>query len=168
MPILNPDHLIAQGRDLIHPAGAGKPRQVALRRAISDAYYAVFHFTCTALADHWIGYVHRRTERYALVYRAVEHRALASFCGQIVQGVSGKFLRYVPAGGFGPDMKAFAASVSDLQEKRHGADYDPVLRFRYIDAKLTLDSSEAAMRRFTAAHQGERDSFLTLLLTKPR
>jgi hypothetical protein len=48
--ILNPDHLFDQADRLI-VSTAGPPRQVDLRRAISAAYYGVFHIVATAVAD---------------------------------------------------------------------------------------------------------------------
>jgi hypothetical protein len=50
--ILNPDHLLEQADKLISPPAAGPPRQVDLRRAISSAYYGLFHSCLTAAAAH--------------------------------------------------------------------------------------------------------------------
>ena len=44
MPIPNPEHLLDQAERLA-ATGTGAPRQTNLRRAISAAYYAVFHRT---------------------------------------------------------------------------------------------------------------------------
>lgn len=41
--ILNPDHLFEQADRLAAPFGPGTIRQVDVRRAISAAYYGVFH-----------------------------------------------------------------------------------------------------------------------------
>src|SRR5215216_7618181 len=43
--ILNPEHLFDQAEKLILSPPAGRPRQVDIRRAISAAYYGVFHAT---------------------------------------------------------------------------------------------------------------------------
>jgi hypothetical protein len=53
--ILNPEHLLEQAERLIEPPPAGPPRQVDIRRAISSAYYAVFHATLAAAARRFGG-----------------------------------------------------------------------------------------------------------------
>ena len=78
--VLNPDDLIAQAAKLIRPPPKGPPLQVDLRRAISAAYYGVFHATMIAAADTLIGRVHRVSPHYALVYRSVDHRVFKTFC----------------------------------------------------------------------------------------
>ena len=39
---MNPENFISTARELI-PTGQGKPRNTDLRRAVSTAYYAMFH-----------------------------------------------------------------------------------------------------------------------------
>jgi hypothetical protein len=48
--ILNPDHLFEQANRLAVPFGPGSIRQVDVRRAISAAYYGLFHAVLTAAA----------------------------------------------------------------------------------------------------------------------
>lgn len=70
MAILNPDHLFGHAEKLVVPPPAGPSRQVDLRRAISSAYYGLFHFVPTSVADEFVGTSLRATGRYVLVYRA--------------------------------------------------------------------------------------------------
>ena len=67
MATLNPDHLFEQADKLVVPPRAGPPRQVDLRRAISAAYYGIYHFCLTAAADEFVGVIHRATSRYAAI-----------------------------------------------------------------------------------------------------
>jgi hypothetical protein len=73
MPIPNSDHLLDQATRLIAPTASGVPRQADLRRAISTAYYGLFHAVCAAAADEFVGTGQRTSGRYSLVYRRVEH-----------------------------------------------------------------------------------------------
>lgn len=131
MAILNPEHLFEQADKLISPPPAGPPRQVDLRRAISSAYYGVFHATLTAAADEFVGVTKRSTTQYSLVYRSVDHRSLRELCSEIKKPtLPAKYTPYEPRNGFGPNIKAFAAAVVEMQEKRHAADYDPLIRVR--------------------------------------
>jgi hypothetical protein len=97
--ILNPDHLFDQADRLI-VSTAGPPRQVDLRRAISAAYYGVFHIVATAVADQFVGAGRRSTPEYALAYRRIDHKAL---CMDVTAGrLSSIYKRFVPANGSRP------------------------------------------------------------------
>jgi hypothetical protein len=167
--ILNPEHLFEQADKLISTPPAGPPRQVDLRRAISSAYYGVFHATLTAAADEFVGVTKRSTTQYSLVYRSVDHRSLRELCSEIKKPtLPAKYAPYEPRNGFGPNIKAFAAAVVELQEKRHAADYDPLIRVKSLDALLAVSTARNALNRFQRASAGRRKAFLSLLLFPPR
>ena len=164
MAILNPEHLIEQATRLIARPPAGPPRQVDLRRAISSAYYAVFHATLTAVADEFVGKAYQSSERYALVYRSVSHRQFKNACEQVQKPVLPPRLRDVaPAHGFGPDLHRFASAGATLQEARHAADYDPRPRFRTSNALAQIDLAKAALRHWRDAPAAQKTIFVTLL-----
>lgn len=169
MAILNPDHLLAQARTLVQAPVAGPVRQVDLRRAISSSYYALFHFVLTAAADEFIGATFRTSSRYRLVYRSVDHRVLKVLCEEVKKAnPGGRLGRYFPVGGFDPKLVTFARIALDLQERRHGADYDPGLRFGAAATRLEIDAAERAIAEFAQAPGDHRKIFLTLLLCPPR
>lgn len=169
LPILDAEHLIEQAAQLIKPPPAGPPRQVDLRRAISSAYYAVFHQTLAAAADTVVGRTHRASSRYALVYRSINHRQLKETCEVVLRSpISPKFRDHVPVGGVGLELLRFASAVPALQEARHEADYDPRPRFRTSDAVLRIDLARTALRHWAAATVEQRTAFLMLLLFPPR
>jgi hypothetical protein len=125
MPVLNPEHLLDQADRLITPPGGGAPRQADLRRAISNAYYAVFHAVIAQTADYIVGKTNRASTRYELVYRSINHKSLRKLCNVVKNPpLPANYSRYSPKGGFGSDLTALATAVIDLQEKRHLADYD--------------------------------------------
>jgi hypothetical protein len=169
MAILNPDHLFDQARRLVTLSPAGPPRQVDLRRAISSAYYGLFHFTLASLADLFVGKAYQATSRYALVYRAIDHRSLRILCVEAQKrSPSRGYGPYIPATGFGAEIALFAGAVIDLQEKRHQADYNPQPRFRTRDAVLAIAAARSAVRSFKQAGEHQQKAFLTLLLCPPR
>jgi hypothetical protein len=169
LSILNPEHLLDQARKLIAPPPAGPPRQVDLRRAVSAAYYSVFHATLTAAADEFIGKAARSTPQYALVYRSIEHASLRTLCIEATQlKPSPKYVRYVPPAGFGPDIQLYGIAALELQERRHAADYDPSIRLRTADAVLAVNTARTALERFAKAAADRRKAFLALLLFRPR
>jgi hypothetical protein len=74
----DPDRLFDQADALI----SNHQDETDLRRAVSAAYYGVFHFTLRALADWIVGQANRSTNRYGLVYRSVDHKVLRALCDQ--------------------------------------------------------------------------------------
>jgi hypothetical protein len=169
MPVLNPDHLLEQADRLIAPPGGGAPRQADLRRAISSAYYGIFHAVLTEAADDFAGKTQRQTRRYELVYRSIDHKSLRRLCEDVAKtALPAKYSKYEPPGGFGADLIALATAVVDLQEKRHLADYDPLLRVSASDATLAVATGRAALLRFRNASRARRKAFLSLLVFSPR
>ena len=169
MPALNPEHLLDQADRLLQPPPAGPPRQVDLRRAVSSAYYAVFHAILTAAADEFVGVTRRTTSRYGLVYRSIDHRRIRDLCDDLGKpAIPAKYAAHTPAAGFGTNISAFAAAFPELQDARHSADYDPMMRFRTADAQLVIRTARTALRRYGNASAQRRKAFLTLLLFPPR
>jgi hypothetical protein len=167
--ILNPDHLFEQAEQLVEPPPAGPPRQVDIRRAISAAYYGVFHATLTAAADQFIGVTKRNSSLYALVYRSVDHRWYREVCVEVKKSqLPDKYQQYVASGGFGSNLQAFATAAIELQEKRLAADYDPSVRVKRSDALLAVKAARGALVRFNTADADAREAFLGLLLFRPR
>ena len=165
MAILNPEHLLDQALRLVVPPPNGPPRQVDINRAISAAYYSVFHGVLIAAADEFIGLTKRTTYRYTLVYRSVGHRQLRDFCVDATKpSLPAKYKPYGPPIGFSVDVQLFGAAVAYLQERRHAADYDPSIRFRTADALLAVRTARTAHERFAQIGSDERQMFLTLLL----
>src|SRR3984893_89256 len=92
--ILNPEHLFEQAALLI-VRSQGRPRQVDIRRAISAAYYGIFHAIITAAADEFVGGINRTRRRYGLVYRSVGHAWLRDLCKEVQkQTLPQKFKAY--------------------------------------------------------------------------
>jgi hypothetical protein len=166
--ILNPEHLFDQA-DKLAAGGTGRPRQIDIRRAISSSYYGLFHTVMTAAADLVIGQINRAEPRYGLAHRSIDHKRLREFCNDVrKQTLPDRYKRYAPHGGFGTAIKAFATAIVELQEKRHMADYDPMVRMKQSDAILLSGMARAALTRFQNANADERTVFLSLLLFEPR
>ncbi len=124
MTVPNPEHLLEQAERLAIPPTSGRPRQVDLRRAVSAAYYAVFHFVATAAANEVVRAADRATKRYALVYRSLDHRRLREICEEArKQTLPLRYAEFAPPGGFGRNIQAFSIATIDLQKGRHAADY---------------------------------------------
>lgn len=82
--------------------------------------------------------------------------------------LSEKLRRFVPAGSPSADLQAFGAAIKELQEKRHSADYDPMLRVKTSDALTAIEAARNALSRFAAIADDERAAFIALLVFPPR
>jgi uncharacterized protein (UPF0332 family) len=166
--IFNPDHLLEQADKLIAPQ-AGRPRQADIRRAISSAYYAIFHAIITKAVDQFVGATNRDKSHYGLVYRSVSHSRLRDLCNEVQKPtLPNKYRPYVPSTGLGPHIVAVAEAFVDLQENRHSADYDVMIRMNRSDAAAAIATARSAIGRFEKANQLEQQAFLSLLLFSPR
>lgn len=132
---LLPEHLLEQARHLARRERT-RPRQASLRRAISTAYYALFHFLLRE-AVRQIG-PNLSEENYNRVYRWFDHgnmyRVARAFSEEVVRN-SKEIL--VPRNSRG--VRFIALAFADLQEMRHAADYDPGAVFQRDDVRGNLD-----------------------------
>ncbi len=79
-----PAYLFEQAERLIGGAEPQpSPRQEDLRRAISTAYYGVFHFAVTAAANMISVEEIRSSDHYSLVYRSIDHVWVRTLCEEI-------------------------------------------------------------------------------------
>jgi hypothetical protein len=103
-----------------------------LIRGILAALRQIFHLSaCPNLPGHL--WVHRAAPRYALVYRSIEHRDLRTTCDIVKRpSLPAAYQDHGPAGGFVANIRAFAESVTWLQERRHAADYFPGRAFIHV------------------------------------
>ena len=118
--MIKSDDLIAAAFDLVDAGGRGRPRQANLRRAVSTAYYAMFHCLAAICADLLVGGEgsERSEPAWRQVYRALEHGAARQRCNRSAM------IRKFPA-----EIQDFAEKFVLMQRRRHQADYDPEARY---------------------------------------
>jgi uncharacterized protein (UPF0332 family) len=162
LPPPDPEHLFEQADAL---AAGQEARQADLRRAISAAYYGLFHFTLTAATDLVVGADGRSSARYSLVYRSVDHSRLRTLCSQL-SGTKPQNLP-LPSIGLG-SIADFARIAGHLYELRNLADYDPSRNFTSDEAKLAISDARQAITWFQGGTKEQQEAFLTLLLFKSR
>jgi hypothetical protein len=162
----DPGRLLEQAEILIK----NHKDETDLRRAVSTAYYAVFHYALRAAADLTAGAGNRATPRYSLVYCSVDHVRLKNLRDQL-RGAAPQdvILPYAPPppAYFGK-VAVFARLAANLQLERHYADYHPTEYFDDARALQAVLAAQEAINTFEAATAEQRDAFLMLLLFKPR
>lgn len=120
MPI-DPDEWLATARHLVT---ATKPSEADLRRGVSSAYYAVFHKLLKTATERLLGT--SLDTGYHTLYRAFEHGKMKRLCNEL--NLPKVKEGYVKALGFekpSDDIREFARGFSELQQRRHEADYTP-------------------------------------------
>ena len=110
------DDLIEHAISLLGANLSDEPKQVDLRRAVSAAYYALFHLLTTEAAQNWKHQSQR--SRFARMY---DHGRMKTCSSK----VSSRPLPSDPAELLiAADLKLVADSFVALQQARHTADYD--------------------------------------------
>ncbi|MEQ1864212.1 MAG: hypothetical protein ABL996_06115 [Micropepsaceae bacterium] len=163
--MINPSHLIDQAGRLSASSRKGKPRQTDLRRAVSSAYYAVFHALAAAAADTFVGSSNRNAVSYSLLYRAFEHTQLKRICEAASRPtLPERYQRSLNVTSFSDAVQDFAATFVRLQKWRHLADYDPRERFDASEVQVAVTLAEDTLKNLDKIAGAERQLFLALLL----
>ncbi|MDQ2730308.1 MAG: hypothetical protein M3Y56_01500 [Armatimonadota bacterium] len=170
--MLNPQSLLDVARDLAR-LDPRRPRQASLRRAISTAYYALFHLLIRSAVGNQIGFgptsTHRQIGETAV--RWFTHVQIATACGQFIGPVvPSKLRRVLPVPtqrvAASRELQHVARVFLELQQARHDADYDPAARFTRQDVLSIVALTEQAFRDWeVAAADPFRPIFLLLMLT---
>lgn len=135
-----------------------RPRQADLRRALSTAYYALFHGLAETAADRLVGVTPqaRRSLAWSRVYRDLDHNNAKKACLRAEQvDVS-------------PDLLLFTTTFPDLQDLRHQADYDPNVRFQHNFVVARINEASQALAAFQRVDRSEQLDFVTLALEMTR
>lgn len=151
-------NLIQAGRDLLNwQQLGGPPTDEHIRRAVSNAYYAMFHSLAHNNASALIGTPidPATAAAWSRVYRGLEHTTARRELQRHHQQ-------------FSPQAKVFADTFIDMQDLRHSADYDPNTFIAANDGSVYLDLAESAILGFAQVAFNERVYIATLTLVRPR
>lgn len=135
---------------------AGVPKQASLRRAVSTAYYALFHRLIDDAVGKWSVERHR-----SILARTFEHPKMKGICDDV--------LKTVKSGGTVPDeLHAVALTFIRLQQHRHTADYDnaKVWSRSDVDDVLTLATDAFDAWEVVRGQDAAQDFLLNLFLPK--
>lgn len=149
---------------------AKKPKQANLRRAVSSAYYGLFHYLVHEACCIQIGTQHGQAPYRHVLGRAFGHGVMKQACTSFGGGtLKDAVIKGLPrdAGGSYPIHKAIkdiASAFADLQEKRHLADYDRSERFKRSDVLILIEEAKNRVAKFSElAASDEKKFFLACL-----
>ena len=153
------DDLLSQAMQMVH---ATPPSQASFRRAVSAAYYAVFHLLIAEATANWSNAALRtalgRAFNYGLM-RAASNRILNveafPFRGEDPELVE--------------DLRFVAKTFTELQEARHIADYNLTHELHPIDALNQVRLAETIFQTWGSIRESHiAQAYLVSLLVKHR
>jgi hypothetical protein len=145
--------------DLADQLGREGVRSSALRRrAVSTAYYAVFHALAKSCASILLPSVDRNSDAYRRVYRALDHGPLRAI--------------FAPTGPLRDrePLQKIGEVVVQLQSERHRADYMPPSKdfFSPNQAESLIGKARQAVKEIETLSSRDRIALATWLLFKSR
>lgn len=167
-----PGDLLDQAKTLARIAPK-KPKQANLRRAISSAYYALFHYLSEEAVKGFIGTAHQRKPHRDLARRAIGHARLKEVCSEFLKSTPRQLLPpfWAPAHiSTNSDLMTICENLIDLQEFRHRADYDfsvPVTKSKALDACRKPEDAMGAWKRLRQGHLSASTLFAMAILLWP-
>lgn len=140
-------------------SGMGRPRQDELCRAVSCAYYAMFHALAGCCANMMVGVTRarRNQEAWRRTYRALEHGHAKNQCS------NARVLN-----GFPPEIQDFGELFIYMQRERHTADYDPDANYSRSDVIQFVDDTEGVIAGFESVDARDRRAFAVFVLLRNR
>jgi uncharacterized protein (UPF0332 family) len=143
-----------------------RPRQVSLRRAVSTAYYALFHLLIHEATANW-----KRPTQRPLLARAFEHGRMRSVC----QAKRSELAALVKQTHSSPAIRAarHLHTVTEifvrLQGHRHTADYDNSVRWARIEVLGIIEDVNKAFSSWKSIRNDDlAQDFLIFLLIRDR
>ena len=159
---MDPAHLIAIARGMAGGAiggGRGRPRQADLRRALSAAYYAMFHTLARCCADTLVGATpaSRSQPAWTQTYRALEHGYARNQC-----------IRASKNDEFPQAVRDFSERFARMQRLRQTADYAPDSDFSRSDVLQLVAQVEEDIAEFASVPAADRNAFSVYVLMRMR
>lgn len=127
-----------------------RPRQANLRRAVSSAYYALFHYLTDQACRTMIGTQLAQSPYRQIIARGFDHGTMKEACRRFAGGTLPRAMsRRLPHGVVVPTaLRNVARAFVELQEQRHSADYDLSQTFTRAEVLALVRQAEHALTQF--------------------
>jgi uncharacterized protein (UPF0332 family) len=154
--------LLKQARSLASQ-DPNRPKDASIRRAISIAYYSLFHFLLDEASGILVGASQNDKSLRHLLSRCFVHSRMVSACTRIVglvKNPTSASPAYTPFArsiqNQANDLQVVAKTFKDLQEHRHRADYDLREHYTRAQALKSIADVEDAMRAWKRIKNADR------------
>jgi uncharacterized protein (UPF0332 family) len=111
------------------------PKQASLRRAVSTAYYSLFHLLIQEASANW-----SRSDTRDYLARAFEHRIMYQACKRVENAVYAASLSPQVVA----KLRSVARAFTELQEQRHLADYGNATKWDRVKASAKVNQCKSA------------------------
>jgi uncharacterized protein (UPF0332 family) len=144
--------------DMLAAREEGRPKQASLKRAVSTAYYALFHELADLCGRELIGHPNSRTcVNYRLIYRSLDHGNARKILDPKRDGI-----------GRDSEITLIGLAFSNLQRERHTADYDPEFTFSRSDAVELIEQAKQAIGALRSLPAAKKKSLAAQLIARVR
>jgi uncharacterized protein (UPF0332 family) len=159
---IDPEKLLNAARELAGH-GVGRPSQTKLRRSISMSYYALFHALTRQAAEHLIP--DGKPEQQLRLARTFGHRDIKRACAWVSgrQRDVPQHVRAIVDPLRNTTIDSVAASFIDLQQARHGADYDHLMAYSKATVLAHISDASAAIKALEKAPARRRAMLFALV-----
>lgn len=153
------DDLIAQA-DILLRLDKRRPKQANLRRAVSSAYYALFHFLIEESTLMVVGTSNASKPLRQLVGRGFSHTAMRNASFEMRKPTpSDLFKSFWPRYGVlaSSELQILSRAFVELQQERHRADYDLSRPFTRAESQYLIDQTRDAFDNWNRLKQNDRE-----------
>jgi uncharacterized protein (UPF0332 family) len=141
--------------------------QAGLRRAVSTAYYALFHLLISEATLNW-----GRVELRPALGRVFDHGSMKNASERIVSDFNAEMKRNPPPSArltISKHLHNVASTFIASQQRRNDADYDTSKEWPQTEVSLQIDAVAAAFDSWKAIREEPlAQAYLVSLLTKKR
>jgi hypothetical protein len=153
--------LLETAKKLICSTSLSPASQTDLRRAVSTAYYACFHFASNCCVVDLLGLGSKNLSRAkSQIYRSLDHKDISAAC------VKTKDKDY----GFPDGIRSFSIFFENMRKFRIRADYDidESSNFNASHVQHLIGECEEAIKQYSEANVDDRKAFAILMAIKTR
>ena len=139
-----------------------RPKQASLRRAVSVAYYALFHLLSDEASKTLVRGLRNSNDLQARTARTLDHGAMARACRAFSAGALPPALRFLLP--LDADLRLVAQRFAEAQESRHLADYNLQITFNRTDTLNFIDEVEEAFDAWNRTRQSDAATYFLFAL----
>jgi hypothetical protein len=141
-----------------------KPKQASLRRAISAAYYSIFHL----LIDEAARRISANAALQTYIARSFEHKNLKEAANKIIAQSSPQppWPSQLLSTPIEPELVRVCNAFVDLQSLRHQADYNISKTFKRADVLIEVSRAKAAHQDWSQIKASDNATVFLLLAAK--
>ena len=153
------DELLETARYLLRQNNK-KPTAGAIRRAVSTAYYALFHRLIEAATADLVA----SADQQQALARSFDHGKMRAICATVTKSPVPPVPAAILGGPVPGELKEVAEAFLELQDRRHDADYNLARDFAKPEGRDLVTQAEEAFAAWGRVSATVAQPFLLLLL----